>query len=206
MKSKMEGDKLIIKGKSYTSRNLHLLPPPLTGYKVSSREGDNHIGFFGELNPFSNFHTAIFTVDRITFHSSEQFIQYQKAKLFNDDNIMRKTLCSKTALECKQWSKEITNYDPDTWKEQAEKLCEPGIKAKFEQNPTILKLLVSTGEKGLVECAYDRLWGNGIPLQDENCLDNDKWSGDNLLGTILMRVRAANKDIIGTNEETAMVT
>ena len=40
MKSKLEGDKLVIKGRSYTKKNLHLLPEPLTGYKVSSKEDD----------------------------------------------------------------------------------------------------------------------------------------------------------------------
>ena len=119
---------------------------------------------------------------------------------------MKKTMECATALECKQWSKEIINYDPDTWKENACEMCEPGIKAKFEQNPTILKLLVATGTKYLVECAHDRLWGNGIPLHEENCLDTTAWSGENLLGNILMRIRLANQDIIGDNEKSAMVT
>ena len=101
-KSKMEGDRLIIKGKSYTSKNLHQLPQPLNGYNVSSKEGDNHIGFFGELNPLSNFHVAPFVLDGITFHSSEQFIQYQKAKLFEDDDTANKISTCKTPLECKE--------------------------------------------------------------------------------------------------------
>ena len=46
MKSKMEDGNLIIKGCTYTSKNLHLLPKPLMGYNVSSKSSDNHIGFF----------------------------------------------------------------------------------------------------------------------------------------------------------------
>ena len=109
MKSKLEGRRLIIKGKYYTSKNFHLLQEPLTRYNVSSKEDDNHIGFFGELNPFSNFHDALFTVDSITYHSSEQFIQYKKAKFFTDDLSSKKILKASTLLECKQLLKEIIN-------------------------------------------------------------------------------------------------
>ena len=91
MKSKLEGGKLIIQGKSYSSKTVHLLPEPLTGYSVTSKESDSHIGFFGELNPLSNFHPAPFTHEGINFHSSEQWIQYQKAKLFSDDHTAQKS-------------------------------------------------------------------------------------------------------------------
>ena len=206
MKSKLEGSKLIIKGKSYTSKNLHLLPEPLTGYNVSSKEDDTHIGFFGELNPFSNFHEAPFTVDSITYHSNEQFIQYKKARFFTDDSCSRKILKESTPLECKQLLKEIINYDPQDWREHAGHICEPGITAKFHQNPVLMSLLSATGPKTIVECAYHRLWGCGIPLQDPSCFDEDKWSGDNLLGKILMRLRAENSTIIGHNEQVQMET
>ena len=83
-KSKLDGGALIIKGKSYTLKTLHLLPKPLTGYNVSSKTSDSHIGFFGELNPFSNFHEATFEILGMKFHSTKQFIQYQKVKLFLD--------------------------------------------------------------------------------------------------------------------------
>ena len=116
-KSKLDGGALIIKGKSYTSKTLHLLLEPLTGYNVSSKISDTHIGFFGELNPFSNFHEVNFEILGMKFHSAEQFIQYQKAKLFMDTNSCNKIMQSKSALECKQLSKEIVNYDPNDWRE-----------------------------------------------------------------------------------------
>ena len=115
---------------------------------------------------------------------------------------VRKTLRSTTTLECKQLSKEIQNFDPVVWRDRASILCEPGISAKFEQNPNLLNLLKSTGNKCIVECAYDRLWGCGIPLNEENCFEEAEWSGDNLLGKILMRIRARNTDIIGNNTNT----
>ena len=185
-KSKLEGGVLVIKGRKYTTKNLHTLPDDLSGFKASSKQEDRCIGFFGELSPFSNFHTAYMEIDGIKFHSSEQWIQYQKAKFFNDTSTSNKILQADSALECKNLSKEITNYEPTEWCERAGQLCECGLEAKFHQNPMLLKLLQSTGEKTLVECAYDRLWGNGIPLHAENWLIESDWPGDNLLGKILM--------------------
>ena len=204
MKSKLEGSYLVIKGRKYTSKNHHQLHEPLTGYNVSSKTSETHIGFFGELNPFSNFHTAPFTIEGIWFHSSEQWIQYQKAKLFNDDMTTGKILNSTTPLEYKIVSKEIINYDPECWRDKAESLCDIGINAKFAQNENLMKLLVATGNKTITECAFDHLWGNGIPLQNEDCLDESRWTGDNLLGNILMRIRERNADIIVNNRPDSM--
>ena len=41
MKSKLDGDKLVVKGKTCSSNNLYLLPEPLTGYNVSKKEDEN---------------------------------------------------------------------------------------------------------------------------------------------------------------------
>ena len=56
-----------------------------------------------------------------------------------------------------------------------------------------MNLLAATGEKMIVESAYDCLWGCGIPLQDSTCLNEEKWSSDNLLGKMLMHLHATNK-------------
>ena len=199
MKSKLEGGKLILKGKSYTSKSLHLLPDQLTGYQVSSRENDKSIGFFGELSPFSNFHEASFELDGIVFHSSEQYIQYQKARLFNDSHHQQKIIDCSSPFESKQLAREIQNFDPIEWREHAGKLCEKGITAKFQQSCCLLQLLVSTGEKTLVECAYDKLWGFGVPLRNDDCLDETLWDGDNLLGKLLMKICSVNMNITGSN-------
>ena len=115
MKSKLEGGKLIIHGKSYSSKTVHLLPEPLTGYSVTSKESNSHISFFGELNPLSNFHLAPFIHERINFHSSKQWIQYQKAKLFCDEDTAQKILEPDTALKCQRLSREIAYSDHITW-------------------------------------------------------------------------------------------
>ena len=44
-------------------------------FKVTTRENENVVGFFGEINPLSNFYLAAFAHEGIHYISSEQLIQ-----------------------------------------------------------------------------------------------------------------------------------
>ena len=100
----IEADHLIIHDKQFSLENLHNLPKEFDVFKITSKSNNNTIGFFGELNPLSSFHPCKFEVNRIQFHSSEQFIQYTKAAFFKDMETSTKILASKTALESKNMS------------------------------------------------------------------------------------------------------
>ena len=82
---RMERDQIVIDGKRYGLRNLHQLPPDLNTFKCTSAESEDCIGFFGELNELSNFHQCKFEINGIKYSSSEQWIQYCKAKYFKDN-------------------------------------------------------------------------------------------------------------------------
>ena len=156
------------------------------------------------MNVFLNFYPASFSLHDINFHSSEQYIQYQKSKLFRDHKTCKKILESEDALEAKKLVKEIAGFDFRKWKESARELCEPGVLAKFLQNPSIMDKLLSTGTKNIVECSHDTLWGCGKPLQNQSFLISDSWSGENLLRQILMSVHDFRNSINvdnNTNEE-----
>ena len=115
-KCKLDGVKLVIQGRSYDRSSLRKLPKDLDCYTISSKESDDTFGFFGELNPLSNFHPAPFVYNNIKYHCTEQLIQHQKAKLFGDNDTAEKILNTPDALGCKCLSKEISNYNHDTWK------------------------------------------------------------------------------------------
>ena len=98
--------------------------------------------------------------------------------------------CS-TSLECKRASRQIWNVDINMWELVAGSICLPGIRAKFFQNPPAMDTLISkTGSKTIVECAADRLWGTGIPLNDPTCLDPQKWITQGIMGQILEDIRS----------------
>ena len=154
-KCRLEDDSLIIKGLSYTTDTLHQLPPELHGINLNSKSTQEILGFFRSLNPLSNFHPCKFTYKDVTYHSSEQFIQHMKAEFFEDKGAVEQILQSSSAIECKQLSREIHNYDSTTWLPAAKSICEHGIACKFFQNNFLAKELLNTGDKILVECGYD---------------------------------------------------
>ena len=185
----MDGPTLVIKGRNYDRTNLHTLPNEINGYSTTSKTSNETIGFFGELNPLSNFHPASFMINGQKYHSSEQFIQHQKCILFNDQESGARILSAVTPLDCKLISKEVKNYDHERWKQNVKASCTPGLLAKFEQNPILGNLLRSTGNKTLAECCKDKDWGTGIPLYAQNALDASQWQSQGWLGEILESVR-----------------
>ena len=83
--------------------------------------------FAGELSPYSNFHHSPFTINGQSFHSSEQWVQYQKALTLGDSYTANQILQSDTALECKQLSYNINGVDKEKWKSVGYELCFDGI-------------------------------------------------------------------------------
>ena len=81
--------------------------------------------------------------------------------------------------------------DTKRWDAVARSLCEKGIREKFVQNPQLMHVLLKkTANKMIVECANDRLWGNGKALSEESCLNRDMWISQGILGQILEDVRS----------------
>ena len=189
--SKLEDDKIVLKGRRYDINTLNQLPDELNVFKVTTRENVNTIGYFGEINPLSNFYPAPFTHEGIRYISSEQLIQANKAKFFDDADTYNQIMGCSTSLECKRASRQIRDLDINRWEHVAVNICQPGIRAKFLQNPPVMDTLISkTGSKTIVECASDRLWGTGIPLNDPECLDPQKWITQGIMGRILENIRS----------------
>ena len=207
---RMDGSTLVIQGKKYTRSNVHQLPEKISGFNCTSKSDDETICFFGELNPFSNFHPCSFEVAGIKYHSSEQFIQHMKARFFQDKKSAEAILHATTPRECKQLSKGIVNCNYDSWANMAKELCKPGISVKFFQNPDLAKMFEMTGNKLLVEACYGKLWGTGIPLHHPDCLKQDKWYDKGIMSEMLDEIRTELYGIRGDNEEevesTDMVT
>ena len=53
--SRLEEDRLILKGRPYTVNTLSQLPDKLNVFSVTSKEDEHSVGYFGEINPLSNF-------------------------------------------------------------------------------------------------------------------------------------------------------
>ena len=194
---KMEDDRVVIWGRTYSLNNLHQLPEDLNCFKVTSKQNDLCVGFFGGLNLLCNFHQASFRLDGIDYISAEQFIQAKKAEYFNDKNAYDHIMGCATSLDCKKNLRFIKGFDRNCWETHAKAICTPGIRAKFQQNVELMATLqLKTGAKRIVECTNDSFWGTGMPINKPDCLDQTKWTSQGILGEILEEIRQEGRSAV----------
>ena len=191
-KCRLTVDRLVIDGKTYTAapvRNLDKLPEDLNVRKIAEREDDETLAFFTQSSPFSNFHHAPFTKNGVKYLCSEQYIQAEKARLFNDDTSCFRIMKSTNPYVMKREGSNVKNFIEQKWERAAEEIAFQACLAKFQQNGDLKEILLQTRRKELVEASTDPFWGAGLSLNDRNILNRDARSGCNVLGKVLMRVR-----------------
>ena len=184
----MDGTELIIRGKCYTMKNLSELPQNLSPEVVSSKQDANYYGFFGEFNPLSNFHLALFTHQGVQYNHSEQFIQATKAQFCGDKKSLEQILITESAYKCKELGQNVKNCNTSEWNKNTKTLCFPGLLSKFEQNSGLAAFLKNTGDKTLDECCWDDVWGNGKSLSHPECIDGSKFDNQGILGEMLEEI------------------
>ena len=189
-KCRLYGKELVLRGISYTVDKLDCLPEELQGPNISSKSDDQTFGFFGSLNPLSNFHDATFSLNGVAYNNSEQMIQHKKAEYFGNTDVTMRIMQCTTGYECKRLSKEIRGFDRTEWENHAKNLCSAGLYEKYKQNPRLKAYLLTTGEKTIVEATYDPIWGTGVPLDDEAALIPRRWSSQGILGEMLETIRS----------------
>ena len=84
-KTHLSKDKLIIDGKVYSTSNVMDANSFIDIPATCQRTDSDKIVFLGIHSIFSNFYQTDLTVNNVKYSSDEQFIQSEKAALFNDD-------------------------------------------------------------------------------------------------------------------------
>lgn len=144
-----------------------------------------------EINGYlSNWYLSDFEADNTKYSSMEQYMMYQKAILFEDQEIARKILATGNVGEIKALGRSVKNYDDIIWNGMRQVIVYRGLFEKFRQSSELKSKLLATGQDILAECAVqDRIWGIGLSMKDERRFDMNEWQGKNLLGFSLMWVR-----------------
>lgn len=144
-----------------------------------------------EENGFlSNWYLSDFSINGISFTSMEQYMMYQKAVCFQDENIAEQILATKDVAKIKELGRCVSGYNEQYWNGVRQIIVYEGLFAKFTQNELLKKQLKDTQNAILAECAVkDRIWGIGLSMNDSNRLKPELWKGQNLLGFALMMVR-----------------
>jgi len=148
--------------------------------------------------PFSNFYKAPFKAvcdydnhgEELLFQTNEQWMMYNKARLFKDEKCANVILKLESPVACKLWGRKVKGFDQNEWDKACEDIVTKGLICKFQQNPDLKTLLLSTGTKTLAEANPNSyIWGIGISIANARTVDPNLWKGQNKLGKCLMRAR-----------------
>ena len=158
---------------------------------------DDIIGFHLPTEPYgflSNWYPAEFNSVGQHFTSSEQYMMYEKVRQAREFDLAERILQTDDPSEAQKLAgpSSFTTFDSisDFWDKHRKTIVKRGVRAKFAQNPELLRKLLDTGNAVLVECARkDTNWGIGINFCDPAWHDVHRWNGDNLLGVLLMELR-----------------
>lgn len=144
-----------------------------------------------EINGYlSNWYLSDFEMNGTKYSSMEQYMMYQKAVLFNDQEAAKQILSTSNVGEIKALGRSVKNYDDIIWNGMRQVIVYQGLFEKFSQNSELKSRLLATGQDILAECAVqDKIWGIGLSMKDERRFDMNAWQGENLLGFSLMWVR-----------------
>ena len=150
---------------------------------------ETHVFFLRGV--FSNFtSTPMMQYKGHSFQTTEQAFMWAKAQLFGDKDSARLILAEKNPAKAKELGRGVKGFNPTHWDINKEFLMYEVNLAKYSQFDDYKSVLLSTGEKQLVEVnGKDTIWGIGLYANDPRILDEKQWRGQNLLGKVLMRVR-----------------
>jgi ribA/ribD-fused uncharacterized protein len=139
---------------------------------------------------FSQWWSATFELDGVTYPTAEHFMMAAKARLFGDTAIHTQILAADSPNSAKALGRKVQKFNNQVWEQQRFQLVVQGNLAKFSQNPELQNFLLSTGNQILVEASpVDPIWGIGLAADHRQAGDPKQWPGLNLLGFALMEVR-----------------
>lgn len=138
------------------------------------------IHFHRTVDPFgcfSNFSAHPIFVDGQSWRTSEHYFQAQK---FASQEARRQIRMAETPMRAAQLGRSRDNPLRADWDAQKDDVMRSVVRLKVEQHADVREALISTGNSIIVEhTTNDRYWADG-----------GDGSGHNMLGVILMEVRA----------------
>ena len=164
---------------------------------------------------FSQWFARPFVIDEIVYPTAEHWMMAEKARLFNDQEMLEEILAAAGPKEAKAFGRKVKGFDPNVWDQHKLDIVIRGNFEKFTQNQDLREYLLATSgfrepsqdlqeavkEKPiayqsknskviLVEAAgRDTIWGIGLGKSNPKAQNPQTWRGRNLLGFALTIVR-----------------
>ncbi len=166
-------------------------PPLLQDIELTMKETENVYLFwrhqFGQWTK-----RDISDIDGTIYNCCEQYMMAKKALLFGDTLTQAAIMKTASAKEQQALGRQVANFDASKWDKHKYGIVWFANYLKFSQHDDLAARLLATNNKVLAEASpYDLVWGIGFTAEDEQALNTKAWTGQNLLGKVLMSVREA---------------
>ncbi|KAK2146076.1 hypothetical protein LSH36_633g01002 [Paralvinella palmiformis] len=189
LKSTLIMDTVKVEGTIYSTDQLDELPDKCNLSISCQKQNDKAVCFFGRYSPLSNFYKCSFTLEGITYNCSEELIQQNRSKCLGQEGQAQWILVTSDLSTQKRLGNAIRT-DPTTWFDVARSEIMPAIRTKFTQNHDLATYLKNTGTGDLDGATTDTFWGTAMSLNNISILNNSIWVGNNLMGSVILAVRA----------------
>lgn len=121
------------------------------------REFEESYGFMSQWYPSAFTAPALPSAGEmassVTFLTTEQYMMYQKAIVFHDQEIADQIMLEAGPRKQKALGRKVKGFDPSKWDKEKEQIVEEGNWWKFTQakEEKMRKMLLETGKRELVE-------------------------------------------------------
>ncbi|WP_298900514.1 NADAR family protein [uncultured Psychroserpens sp.] len=138
----------------------------------------------------SQWWVSSFTDNKFQYKTAEHYMMAEKARLFEDKDVLEKILLSDHPHEAKKLGRQVKGFDVSVWNQHKYEFVKQGNYYKFSQNQELKNFLIKTRKRILVEASpIDKIWGIGLSSNHNDTQNPNLWRGENLLGFALMEVR-----------------
>jgi ribA/ribD-fused uncharacterized protein len=145
--SSLRLDQLYINKKLYTVDTIKDIPAHLHPETSSIISTPEVVVFASKYAVLSNLYQCNIRVEGKNYNSTEQYIQYCKAVLFNDQMSAQKIMQETETFKIMQLGKKIRQFNKKTWQDRVHNIMRDANLAKFQQHENAKEVLLVTGNK-----------------------------------------------------------
>ena len=145
--------------------------------------------FQGEKDVLSNFYPCQIQLWETQFSSSEHAYQFKKAETLGNTYVANSILCSPSARQAKQLSKQLGRGKP-AWDDIKLNMMREIIRAKVHCVREYKDALLCANDIITEAVDKDRVWASGLNKEDSLATPPYLWPGKNIMGKLHMELRA----------------
>jgi len=183
-KAHFRGDKMFLKGRLYTEKNIHDLP--IDAHQACTKSKDGVTVFSGKFSKLSNLNRCCITIDGRTWTSVEQYIQFNKALYHGAPCVASQIAATEDPFDAIRLGNTIEANT--SWNNHTAEAMERALRVKFSS--PAYRLALKQTETVIGESTRDKEWGTGYAITHEHAFKTRMWSGKNMTGKLLSKVRS----------------